>query len=152
MTDHAVMELTSHLGVRAACEAVGAAQASYYRRHRQSPAPPRPEPIPHRRRRQPRALSAAEQQAILDVLHSDRFVDLAPAEVWAILLDEGVYLGSESTFYRLLRQAGEVRERRRQAAHPAKVRPELVASAPTAVWSWDITKLRGPAKWTYYYL
>jgi putative transposase len=138
MTDQAVMELTSHLGVRAACEAVGAAQASYDRRHRQSPAPPRPEPIPRRRRRQPRALNAAEAQGILDVLHSDRFVDLAPAQVWAILLDEGVYLGSESTFYRLLRQAGEVRERRRQAAHPAKVEPELVASAPNAVWSWDM--------------
>ena len=112
----------------------------------------RTEPVPHRQRRQPRALTAAEQQAILDVLHSDRFVDLAPAEVWATLLDEGVYLGSESTFYRLLRQAGEVRERRRQATHPAKVKPELVANGPNAVWSWDITKLRGPAKWTYYYL
>jgi putative transposase len=86
------------------------------------------------------------------VLHSDRFVDVAPAEVWATLLDEGVYLGSQSTFYRLLRQAGEVRERRRQATHPAKVKPELVANGPNTVWSWDITKLRGPAKWTYYYL
>ena len=86
------------------------------------------------------------------MLHSERFADLAPAEVWAILLDEGVYLVSESTFYRLLRQAGEVRERRRQATHPAKVKPELVASAPNVVWSWDITKLRGPAKWSYYYL
>lgn len=95
---------------------------------------------------------ATEQQAILDTLNSDRFADLAPAEVWAILLDEGVYLGSQSTFYRLLRQAGEVRERRRQATHPAKVKPELVASTPNVVWSWDITKLRGPAKWTYYYL
>jgi putative transposase len=72
--------------------------------------------------------------------------------VWATLLDEGVYLGSESTFYRLLRQAGEVRERRRQATHPATVKPELMAGAPNAVWSWDITKLRGPAKWSYYYL
>jgi len=95
-------------------------------------------------------LSDAEAQGILDVLHSDRFVDLAPAQVWAILLDEGVYLGSESTFYRLLRPAGAVRERRRQAAHPAKVKPELLASAPNAVWSWDITKLPGRAKWTYY--
>jgi putative transposase len=152
MTDQAITELTPQLGVRAACEAVGAAQASYYRRHRQSPAPQRPEPVPHRQRRQPRALSGTEQQAILDVLHSDRFADLAPAEVWAILLDEGVYLGSQSTFYRLLRQAGEVRERRRQATHPAKVKPELVANGPNEVWSWDITKLRGPAKWTYYYL
>ena len=152
MTDHAITELVPYLGVRDACEAVGAAQASYYRRHRQSPPPARPEPIPHRQRHQPRALSDAEQQAILDMLHSDRFVDLAPAEVWATLLDEGVYLGSKSTFYRLLRQAGEMRERRRQATHPAKVKPELVASTPNAVWSWDITKLRGPAKWTYYYL
>ena len=152
MTDQAVMELTPQLGVRAACEAVDVAQASYYRRHRQSPAPQRAEPISHRQRRQPRALSAAEQQAILDVLHSDRFVDVAPAEVWATLLDEGVYLGSQSTFYRLLRQAGEVRERRRQATHPAKVKPELVANDPNTVWSWDITKLRGPAKWTCYYL
>lgn len=83
------------------------------------------------------------------MLHSDRFADLALAQVWAILLDEGVYLGSESTFYRLLRQAGEVRERRRQATYPAKVKPELVASPPSEVWSWDITKLRGPEKWSY---
>ena len=72
--------------------------------------------------------------------------------MWATLLDEGVYLGSISTFYRLLGQAGESRERRRQATHPATVKPELVATAPNQVWSWDITKLRGPAKWTYYYL
>ena len=152
MTDQAVAELKPHVGVRKACQALGASQAGYWRRNRQSPAPPRPQPIPHRARHQPRALSAAEQQVILDVLHSDRFVDLAPAEVWAILLDEGVYLGSESTFYRLLRRAGEVRERRRQATHPAKVKPELVASTPNEVWSWDITKLLGPEKWSYYYL
>jgi putative transposase len=108
----------------------GLRRPGYYRRHRQSPALARPEPIPHRQRRQPRALTAAEQQAILDALHSDRFVDMSPAQVWATLLDEGVYLGSESTFYRLLRQAGEVRERRRQATHPAKVKPELVANVP----------------------
>ncbi|MCW2653978.1 MAG: IS1141-like transposase, partial [Mycobacterium sp.] len=69
-----------------------------------------------------------------------------------MLLDEGVYLGSISTFYRLLRQAGETQERRRQATHPATVKPELVAYQQNSVWSWDITKLRGPAKWTYYYL
>ena len=152
MIDRAVMELQPLVGVRESCDALGASQAGYWRRHRQSPAPARPAPIPHRQRRQPRALSAAEQQAILDVLHSDRFVDMSPTEVWATLLDEGVYLGSESTFYRLLRRAGEVRERRRQATHPAKVKPELMASTPNEVWSWDITKLRGPAKWTYYYL
>ena len=86
------------------------------------------------------------------MLHSDRFADLAPAEAWAILLDEGAYLGSVSTFYRVLRQAGESRERRAQATHPAAVKPELAAAAPDQVWSWDITKLHGPAKWTYYHL
>ena len=152
MTDQAVAELAGRIGVRDGCVAVGASQAGYYRRHRVSPAPERPAPISHRERPQPRALSAQEQQAILDVLHSHRFVDMSPAEVWATLLDEGVYLGSQSTFYRLLRQAGEVCERRAQAIHPAKVKPELVANGPNQVWSWDITKLLGPAKRTYYYL
>lgn len=152
MTDSAIAELAPRIGVRDACDAVGVARASYYRRHRQSPAPQRPTPIPHRDRPQPRALSQAEQQEVLDELHSARFVDMSPTEVWATLLDEGRYLGSISTFYRLLRKAGEVRERRRQATHPPTVKPELVATAPNAVWSWDITKLRGPAKWTWYYL
>jgi putative transposase len=150
--DTAITQLTPQVGVRDACQAVGAAQAGYYRRHRQSPPPQRPAPVGHRERVQPRALSLSERQAILDQLHSDRFVDHAPAEVWAMLLDEGVYLGSISTFYRLLRQAGETRERRRHATHPATVKPELVATASNQVWSWDITKLRGPAKWTYYHL
>ena len=152
MTDTAIAQLTPQVGVRDACQAVGAAQASYYRRHRHSPPPQRPAPVGHRERVQPRALSLSERQAILEQLHSDRFVDHAPAEVWATLLDEGVYLGSISTFYRLLRQAGETRERRRHATHPATVKPELVATASNQVWSWDITKLRGPAKWTYYHL
>jgi putative transposase len=150
MTDAAITELAPAIGVRAACDAVGAAQAGYYRRNRHSPAPPRRAPAGHRA--QPRALTAAEQQAILGQLHGDRFTDVSPAEVWATLLDEGIYLGSVSTFYRLLRLAGESRERRRQATRPARVKPELVAAAPNAVWSWDITRLHGPAKWTYYYL
>lgn len=152
MTDAAVAELVPQIGVRAACHVVGAAQAGYYRRHRTSPAPPRPTPTAHRDRPQPRALAEHEQHKILDLLHSSRFVDVAPAEVWATLLDEGVYLASISTFYRLLRRVGETRQRRRQASHPASVKPELVATAPNQVWSWDITKLHGPAKWTYYYL
>ena len=90
--------------------------------------------------------------AILTALHAERFADTAPAEVWATLLDEGTYLGSLSTFYRLLRQARETRERRAQATHPAAIKPELAATGPNQVWSWDITKLHGPAKWTYYYL
>ena len=152
MSQAAVAELAPLIGVRAACRAVGLPQAGYYRRNRQSPPPPRPAPVPHRERHQPRALTQDEQRVILAELHAERFVDLAPAEVWAILLDEGRYLGSISTFYRLLRAAGQVRERRRQATHPAAVKPELVASAPNEVWSWDITKLRGPAKWSWYHL
>jgi len=152
VSEAAVAELAPCLGVRAACDTLGIAQASYYRRHRTSLAPARPAPIAHRDRPQPRALSAVEQEAILDELHSDRFADMSPTEVWAILLDEGRYLASIATFYRLLRRAGETRERRRQATHPATVKPELVATEPNTVWSWDITKLRGPAKWTYYYL
>jgi putative transposase len=152
MTDEAVAGLAPVTGTRAACAAAGAAQASWYRRHRASVAPARPAPVPHAERHQPRALAAAERRAIADVLHSERFADAAPAEVWAALLDEGTYLGSVSTFYRVLRERAEVRERRRQATHPATVKPELMATAPDQVWSWDITKLLGPAKWTCYYL
>jgi len=87
---------------------------------------------------------------LLDMLNSPDFVDLAPAQVWAILLDAGTYLASISTMYRVLRSEGEVRERRRQATHPARVRPELVARGPNQVWSWDISKLKGPSKGIYY--
>ncbi len=150
MIDDAITELTPLVGVKAACAAVGRPRASHYRRHRRTPAPPRPA---RGRKPQPRALSSAERERVLDVLHSERFVDLAPAEVHAILLDEGTYLCSEATMYRLLRERhGQVRERRRQAVHPPRVKPELVAKAPNECWSWDITKLFGPAKWTYYYL
>ena len=152
MTDQAIAMLAPRIGTRAACAASGVAQASWYRRHRASPAPPRRPPVPHRDRAQPRALAPAERAAILAALHAERFADTAPAEVWATLLDEGTYLGSLSTFYRLLRQAGETRERRAQATHPAAVKPELIATGPNQVWSWNITKLHGPAKWTYYYL
>ncbi len=152
MTDEAIALLAPQIGTRAACRAAGVPQATWYRRHRISPVPPRPAPVPHKERAQPRALAAAERQAILDALHSVRFADLAPDEVWAILLDEGAYLGSVSTYYRVLREAGETRERRRQATHPAAVKPELVAAGPNQVYSWDITKLHGPAKWAYYHL
>ena len=136
-----------------ACAAAGRARATHYRRHRLSPEPERPALVAHVDRVQPSALSCGERSHILSLLHSERFCDAAPAQVWATLLDEGVYLGSESTFYRLLRTAhGDVRERRSQATHPAQVKPELVAHGPNQVWSWDITKLHGPAKWTYFYL
>ena len=152
MTGAAIAAMAPRIGTRAACAAAGVPQASWYRRHRASPVRPRPAPVPHRDRRQPRALDPAERQAILDVLHAGRFADIAPAEAWAILLDEGIYLASVSTFYRVLREAGESRERRAQATHPAAVKPELVATGPNQVYSWDITKLHGPAKWTYYQL
>jgi putative transposase len=140
------------IGTRAACRAAGMPQSNWYRRHRASPAAPKAAPVPHKERAQPRALAPAERQAILDALHSPRFADLAPDEVWAIMLDEGAYLGSVSTYYRVLREAGESRERRAQATHPAAVKPELVATGPNQVYSWDITKLHGPAKWAYYHL
>ena len=152
MTDEAIATLSPVFGTRAACAAVGRSQASYYRRHRASPVRERPPPIPHTERVQPRALFEGERQTILDVLHDERFVDVSPAEVWATLLDEGTYLGSISTFYRVLREHEESRERRAQATHPATVKPELVATEPNRVWSWDITKLAGPAKWSYFYL
>ena len=152
MTDQAIALLAPRIGTRAACAASGVAQASWYRRHRASAPPPRRPVVPHRDRVQPRALAAAERRAILDMLHSERFADTAPAEAWATLLDEGIYLGSVSTFYRVLREAGENRERRAQATHPATVKPELAATGPNQVYSWDITKLHGPAKWSYYHL
>jgi putative transposase len=150
MIDDAIAELTPILGSkRAACAATGRPQANHYRRHRQSPAPPRPV---RARRPQPRALAQPERDTVRALLNSPDFVDKAPATVYHELLDEGVYLASVSTMYRILRAHGEVHERRRQATHPARVKPELVATTPNACWSWDITKLRGPATWTYYYL
>jgi putative transposase len=149
MIDQAVEELVALVGVTAACRAVGRPRASHYRWHRQSPPPPKPERVPSG---QPRALSKVERKEVLRVLHEPEHVDEAPATVYAKLLDQGIYLASTSTMYRLLRAEGEVHERRRQATHPPAVRPELLATRPNAVWSWDITKLLGPAKWTWFYL
>jgi putative transposase len=146
----AITTLSPIVGTMRACRVLGQPRSSWYRTHRRSPAPPRPpRPAP---RPQPRALQAAERQQVLDALHDERFWDAAPASVYATLLDEGTYLASISTMYRLLRQQGETGDRRRHAIHPARVKPELVATAPNQCWSWDITKLHGPAKWTYYYL
>jgi putative transposase len=148
--DQAVATLAPAVGTVRACRAVGQPRASWYRRHRQSPPPPRPpRPVPAP---QPRALQAAERQQVLEVLHQERFWDTAPASVYATLLDEGVYLASVSTMYRLLRARGETGDRRRHATHPAHVKPELLATKPNQCWSWDITKLAGPARWTWFYL
>jgi putative transposase len=131
------------------CAALNVSRASVYRRRADLARPPaehRPRPSPRR------ALSAVERRAVLDVLHSPRFADQAPAEVYASLLDEGVYHCSIRTMYRVLAANQEVRERRNQLRHPVYKKPELLAQAPNEVWSWDITKLMGPAKWTYFYL
>jgi putative transposase len=149
MADQAIGELAPVIGTRAACAALGRSRATYYRRHRQSPPVPRP---PRERQPQPRALSETERAEVLAVVHHERFVDQAPASIYANLLDEGRYLCSVPTMYRVLRAEDEVRERRRQATHPAMVKPELLATGPNVVWSWDITKLLGPEKWTYFHL
>lgn len=110
----------------------------------------RPTGLPAPRCRPANALSAAERQRVLAVLDSPQFVDAAPAQVYAALLDQGVYLASIATMYRVLGEHAQVRERRRQARHPARSRPELVATAPGQVYSWDITKLKGPVKGSYF--
>jgi putative transposase len=107
---------------------------------------------PHVHRVHPRALATDERQAVLDVLHSPRCCDVSPAETYATRLDEGTYLASERTMYRLLAAAGETRERRNQRVHPVSAKPELLATGPNEVWNWDSTKLLGPAKWTSYSL
>ena len=149
MIDQAVEELVPILGTNPACTAVGRARATHYRHHRHSPPPPRRDRVPAS---QPRALGEVEGKEVLGVLHDPEHVDEAPATVYAKLLDEGIYRCSVPTMYRLLRAEGEVTERRRQASHPPTVRPELLATRPNQVWSWDITKLLGPAKWTWFYL
>ena len=142
----AVQPLAAQVGVAPACQALGVSRASFYRHQRSTPGHRQPRPTPAR------ALCEAEREQILDVLAGPRFVDRAPAEVVATLLDEGHYLCSERTMYRILAADQPVRERRNQREHPQYTKPELVATAPNQTWSWDITKLLGPTKWTYFYL
>jgi putative transposase len=142
-----VSELASVVGTSAACIALAVSRATHYRLARS----PRLEP-PAPRPRPARALSRDERTAVLETLHAERFVDASPAATYATLLDEGTYLASERTMYRILASATEVRERRSQLRHPAYAKPELLATGPNELWSWDISKLRGPAKWTHYQL
>ena len=149
-----VQELIPALGAAAACKTFGLwrgaparHRANLHRKAQMGPPAPRAA-----RPRPPLALDAHERAALLDTLNSERFVDTAPAAVHATLLDEGRYLGSVRTMYRLLAASGGCRERRNQLIHPAYVKPELLALAPNQVWSWDITKLKGPAKWTCFHL
>jgi len=132
-----------------ACAALAVSRATVHRHRARLAAPaaivkPRPRPA--------RGLSDAQQRVVLDLLHAPRFADQAPAEIYATLLDEGAYHCSIRTMYRILDANAEVRERRNQLRHPAYSKPELLAEGPNQVWSWDITKLKGPTKWSYFYL
>ena len=138
-------QLSQQVGVSAACQALGVPRSTFYRA-RQPKRDPKPRPTPER------ALNPQEKEQVLQVLNSEPFQDSAPREVYATLLDDGKYLCSWRTMYRILKEHQLVRERRDQLRHPAYTKPELLATVPNELWSWDITKLRGPVKWTYYYL
>lgn len=142
----AVLEHAPRLGVGATCDAFGVSRATYYRKRSPSygPKPKRPSP--------PRRIPDDERKEIIKVLHEPRMVDLAPAEVFATLLEEDRYLCSVRTMHRVLAENVEARDRRNQLRHPNYARPELLATRPNELWSWDITKLLGPVKWTYFYL
>lgn len=144
----ATKEQAAAVGVAPVCRALALPRATVYRRWQAERTPPVPKPRPAPRQ----ALSPAERQEVLDVLHETRFVDQPPAQVYAALLDEGRYVCSMRTMYRLLHAQGEVKERRNQREHPVYAKPELLATGPNQVWSWDITKLKGPAKWNYFHL
>ena len=143
---NAATSLSKDVGTKGACDSLGVPRATFYRHlggkslnKSQRPAPPL-------------ALSAQERQAVLDVCHEERFWDASPYQIYATLLDEGTFLCSIRTFYRILAGQEEVQERRRQVRRPHYEKPELLATAPNQVWSWDITKLKGPAKWNYFHL
>ena len=142
----AAKSLASQVGVAPACRGLGVPRATFYRRHRSSPGRQQPRSTPAR------ALCEGERERVLETLCSPRFVDRSPAEVVATLLDEGQYLCSERTMYRILAASEPVRERRNQLTHPSYTKPELVATGPNEAWSWDITRLLGPQRWTYFYL
>jgi putative transposase len=144
----AAVSLSQEVGVKKACDTLGLARASYYRWDLS----PDSDLLEAKRSVPSWALSPEERQKVLGLLNSDRFVDQSPREVYATLLDEGTYLCSVRSMYRVLDEQGEVRERRDQLRHPVYQPPELLATGPNQVWSWDITKFKGPVKWTYYYL
>lgn len=157
----AVAQLAPQVGVARASAAMGMNRSAIYRQRARARAPVVIDvgesnaalaPQNRLRRATPLALSALERQRLLDTLNSERFADCSPAHVYAVLLDEGIYQGSVRTMYRLLAQSDAVRERRNQLTHPTYTKPELLAQQPNEVWSWDITKLRGPQKWTYFHL
>lgn len=140
----AVSSLGNEVGIRTACSALDVPRANFYRW--KNPKEKLPRPL------SPLSLSQEERGNVLSVLNEERFADKAPQEIYASLLDESVYLCSVRTMYRILDKEDEVKERRNQLIRPHYAKPELLATGPNQVWSWDITKLKGPVKWTYYYL
>jgi transposase InsO family protein len=140
-------DLAKRTGLKPACDALGLSRATVYRRRR-----PPSAPRPRRPRRPGRALSPAERQEVLDLLHSEDFIDKQPEAIVALLLTKGRWICSARTMYRILAEEGELHERRRQRRHPEYKRPELMATAPNQVWSWDVTWLRGPTPGVYFYL
>lgn len=144
-----VEQLAETVGVSSACQALDVPRSSLYRSRQPVAVESQPSPDPSI---SPRALSQAEKAEVRQLLNSERFQDQAPREVYATLIDEGQYLCSWRTMYRILDENDEICERRNQLRHPNYVKPELLATKPNGLWSWDITKLLGPAKWTYYYL
>ena len=151
-----VVQLAVVTSVATACALLGRSRASHYRARKEAerraglPFGPEPAPVRPARPRPPNALSDAERDRVLGVLTEARFADRAVAQTWAVLLDEGTYLCSMSTMHRILREHDLAGERRRQATHPPRKKPELLATKPGQVWSWDITKLRGPTRGVYY--
>lgn len=142
-------QLAQEIGVKRACQVLGVVRSRLYRRRQEKMTEPGNSSSPSL---SPRALSPGEKATVREVLNSSRFQDQPPREVYATLLDEGQYLCSWRTMYRILHENEEVRERRDQLRHPTYAKPELLATGPNQLWSWDITKLLGPTKWTYYYL
>lgn len=145
----ATSELVTEMGVRGACAGMGLARGSYYRARRETR---QTQHTVRRPRRSPLALSEGERQEVIDVLHSPEYVDVAPRTAYAMLLDAGIFLASVSTFYRILRACSGTRGRRDELVHPAYARPELLATRACEVWSWDITKLKGPVKSAHFHL
>ncbi len=141
--------LGTHVGMLRACQSLGVARATLYRQRASTAAPATEAPT---RPAPPLKLNAAERQGALDLLHSERFVDASPYTLHATLLEEGQYPCSVRTLYRILAAEDQLRERRHVRQHPHYAKPELLATGPNQLWSWDITKLKGPAKWTYFYL
>lgn len=153
----AVRESVPAVSVAPACAALRLPRATFYRHVDRKAAASAvsgssESSLVRARSKQPRALTLEERAGVLELMRSERFVDQAPAEIYAALLEEKAYHCSVRTMYRVLGDEDEVRERRDQLRHPAYSKPELLATAPNQVWSWDITKLLGPGKWTYYYL